>query len=113
MRVKRGTVRHAKHKKILKMAKGYKGRRRSVFKLAKQAVLKAGQHSYRDRKNRKRDLRGLWIIKINASIRKFDLSYSKFIKLLSDKKIVINRKLLADLAENEPKAFEAIVKSVK
>ncbi|OQB06434.1 MAG: 50S ribosomal protein L20 [bacterium ADurb.Bin212] len=113
MRVKRGTVRHAKHKKILKMAKGYKGRRRSVFKLAKQAVLKAGQHSYRDRKNRKRDLRGLWIIKINASIRKFDLSYSKFIKLLSDKKIIINRKLLADLAENEPKAFEAIVKSVK
>ena len=113
MRVKRGTVRHAKHKKILKMAKGFKGRRKSVFKLAKQAVLKAGQHAYRDRKNRKRDLRGLWIIKINASIRKFDLSYSKFIKLLSDKKIIINRKILADLAENEPKAFEAVVKCVK
>jgi large subunit ribosomal protein L20 len=113
MRVKRGTVRHAKHKKILKMAKGFKGRRKSVFKLAKQAVLKAGQHAYRDRKNRKRDLRGLWIIKINASIRKFDLSYSKFIKLLSDKKIIINRKILADLAENEPKAFEAVVKCIK
>lgn len=113
MRVKRGTVRHAKHKKIIKMAKGFKGRRRTVFKLAKQAVLKAGQHAYRDRKNRKRDLRGLWIIKINAAIRKFDLSYSKFIKILADKKVILNRKILADLAENEPKTFEAIVKSIK
>lgn len=113
MRVKRGTVRRAKHKKIIKKAKGYKGRKKSVFKLAKQAVTRAGQYAYRDRRNKKRDMRSLWIIKINASTRQFDLSYSTFIKKLADKKIEINRKILADLAENEPKAFEAIVKEVK
>lgn len=113
MRVKRGTVRHAKHKKILKMAKGYKGRRKSVFKLAKQAVLKAGQHAYRDRKNRKRDLRGLWIIKINAASRQFGLSYSVLFKKLSENKIMLNRKILADIAETEPKVFETIIKKVQ
>ncbi len=112
MRVKRGVVRRAKHKKILKMAKGYQGRKRTVFKLAKQAVLKAGQHAYRDRKNKKRDFRNLWIIKINAAVRSFDLSYSEFIKKLSDKNISINRKLLADIAENEPKTFAAIIKEI-
>lgn len=113
MRVKRGVVRHAKHKKIIKLAKGYSGRRKSVFKLAKQAVLKAGQHGYKDRRNKKREFRSLWIIKINAGLHNFDLSYSKFINLLSKKKVSLNRKILAELAENEPKTFEAIVNLVK
>jgi large subunit ribosomal protein L20 len=113
MRVKRGTVRKAKHKVILKKAKGYTGRRKSVFKLAKQALLKAGQFSYRDRKNKKRDFRALWIVKINAAARQFDMSYSVFMKKLADAKIDLNRKMLADLAENEPQAFEAIAKKLK
>lgn len=113
MRVKRGTARHAKHKKVIKLAKGYVGRRKSVFKLAKQAVIKAGQYAYRDRRVKKREVRSIWIIKINAALKGFDLSYSKFIHLLADKKIVLNRKILADLAENEPKTFEAVVKEVK
>ena len=113
MRVKRGVVRRAKHKKILKLAKGYQGRRKSVFKLAKQAVLKAGQYSYRDRKAKKRLMRSAWIVKLNAAVRKYDMSYSVFIKKLSDAKIDMDRKTLAYLAENEPKAFEAIVNKVK
>jgi len=113
MRVKRGTVRRAKHKKILKKAKGYQGRRKSVFKLAKQATLKAGQYSYRDRKNKKREFRALWIIRLNAALRTEGLTYSKFIKMLTDKKIEINRKILADLAMNHPEAFKAIVAKVK
>ena len=112
MRVKRGVARHAKHKKIIKSAKGYIGRRKSVFKLAKQAVLKAGQFAYRDRKVNKRVFRASWIVTINAAVHQFDLSYSVFIKKLADKGIIINRKILADLAQNEPKAFEAIVKRV-
>ena len=113
MRVKRGTVRRAKHKKFIKMAKGYQGRRRSVFKLAKQAVLKAGQYAYRDRKVNKRNFRNLWIIKINAAINKFDMSYSVFIKKLSENNIKLNRKMLADLAEHEPKIFKAIAQKAK
>lgn len=113
MRVKRGTVRRAKHKKIIKQAKGYKGRKKSVFKLAKQAVTRAGKYTYRDRRAKKRDMRSLWILKINAGIRAHGLSYSVFIKKLTDKKIELNRKILADLAENEPKAFEAVAKEVK
>ncbi len=113
MRVKRGTVRHSKHKKIIKMAKGYQGRRHSVFKLAKQAVLKAGQHAYRDRRVKKRDFRNLWILNINAAIRKYDMSYSVFMNKLSTKNIELNRKVLADIANNEPKVFEAIVKTIQ
>lgn len=113
MRVKRGTVRRAKHKVILKKAKGYTGRRKSVFKLAKQAVQKAGQYAYRDRRNKKRDFRALWIVKINAAARQFDMSYSVFIKKLADAKIDLNRKILADLAENEPETFKAIAEKVK
>jgi large subunit ribosomal protein L20 len=113
MRVKTGVVRRAKHKNILKKAKGYTGRRKSVFKLAKQAVLKAGQYAYRDRRNKKRDFRALWIVKINAAVREFGMSYSEFIKKLSDSNITINRKILADLAQNSPKTFEAIIKEVK
>ena len=113
MRVKRGTVRRAKHKKIIKLAKGYKGRKKSVFKLAKQAVQKAGQHAYKHRKTKKREFRALWIIKVNAAARALGISYSEFIKRLSDKKIVLNRKMLADLAEHHPKTFEAVIKKVK
>lgn len=113
MRVKTGTTRRAKHKKVIKLAKGYSGRRNSVYKLAKQAILKAGQYSYRDRRNKKRDFRGLWILKINGAIREFGISYSQFIKKLNDAKIQLNRKMLADFAENEPKVFEAIVNKVK
>jgi large subunit ribosomal protein L20 len=113
MRVKRGTIRHAKHKKIIKLAKGYKGRRKSVFKLAKQAVYKAGQYSYRDRRVKKREFRSIWIMKINAGLSQFGITYSKFINLLIKEKISLNRKILSDLAQNEPAAFEAIVKKVK
>lgn len=113
MRVKTGTTRRAKHKKILKAAKGYLGRRRSVFKLAKQAALKAGQYSYRDRRVKKRTFRALWIIKINAAVRAHGMSYSEFINKLNEKKIEINRKLLAEMAVKEPTALEEIIKKVK
>jgi len=113
MRVKRGTTRHAKHKKIIKLAKGYQGRRKSVFKLAKQAVIKAGQYAYRDRRVKKRTFRSLWIVRINAGLAKFDIKYSHFISALAKKNIEIDRKILADLAKNEPVAFEAIVNKVK
>lgn len=113
MRVKRGTVRRAKHKKIIKLAKGYRGRKKSVFKLAKQAVQKAGQHAYKHRRTRKREFRALWIIKVNAAARELGISYSQFIKKMSDKKIILNRKMLANLAEHHPKSFEAVIKKVK
>ena len=113
MRVKRGIARHAKHKKVIKLAKGYVGRRKSVFKLAKQAVIKAGQYAYRDRRVKKREARSIWIMKINAGLANFDISYSKFINLLTKNDIALNRKILADLVENEPSTFEAIVKKVK
>lgn len=113
MRVKTGIVRHANHKAIIKKAKGYKGRRKSVFKLAKQAVIKAGQYSYRDRRVKKRTFRALWILRINAAVRSHDMSYSEFINKLVKNKIEINRKLLANLAVNNPEAFDAIVEKVK
>ena len=113
MRVKRGVVRHAKHKKIIKSAKGYTGRRKSVFKLAKQAILKAGQFAYRDRKNKKRVFRSAWIVKINAALVEYGISYSVFIKKLSDAKITIDRKIMSDLIDKDPKSFKAIVDKVK
>lgn len=113
MRVKRGTVRHAKHKKIIKKAKGFQGRRKSVFKLAKQAVIKAGQYAYRDRRVKKREFRALWIIRINAFLSEKGMSYSQFIHKLSEKNIILNRKMLADFAKNEPKVMEKIVAEVK
>jgi large subunit ribosomal protein L20 len=113
MRVRRGTARRAKHNKILAQTKGYSGRRRSVFKLAKQAVIKAGQYAYRDRKVNKRNFRALWIVKINAAARQFDMSYSVFMKKLALAKIELNRKMLADLAQNHPQAFETIAKKIK
>lgn len=113
MRVKTGVVRRANHKTILKKAKGYLGRRRSVFKLAKQAVIKAGQYAYRDRKVNKRVFRALWITRLNAAVRPFGYSYSEFINRLTKANITINRKLLAEIALKEPKAFEEIVNKVK
>lgn len=113
MRVKRGVVRKAKHNKILRKAKGYTGRRKSVFKLAKQAVLKAGQYAYRDRRNKKRAFRASWIVTINAAVRPFGLSYSEFIKKINIANINLNRKILADLVKNDPEAFKAIVEKIK
>lgn len=97
-RVKRGVVAHARHKKILKKAKGYYGARSRVYRSACQAVLRAGQYSYRDRRQKKRKFRQLWIIRINAAVRKYCLSYSKFIYGLKKSKIKIDRKILSDMA---------------
>ena len=110
-RTKGGTVTHARHKKVLKAAKGYYGRRKSTFKVAKQAVDKANQYATRDRHNRKRQFRALWIQRINAAVRSHDaaLTYSRFINGLSLAGIEVDRKVLADLAVREPEAFGAIV----
>lgn len=113
MRVKTGIVRHANHKKIIKSAKGYVGRRQTVFKLAKQAVIKAGQYAYRDRRNKKRTFRALWILRLNAAVRAEGMVYSDFIAKLSDKKIALNRKMLSDLAGSDPAVFKTIVDKVK
>ena len=114
-RVKGGTVTHARHKKIVKAAKGYYGRRKNTFKVATQAVDKANQYATRDRKNRKRNFRALWIQRINAAVRAHDeaLTYSRFINGLSLAGVEVDRKVLADLAVNEPEAFTAIVDKAK
>ena len=114
-RVKGGTVTHARHKKIIKAAKGYYGRRSTNFKTATQAVDKANQYATRDRKNRKRNFRALWIQRINAAVRAHDesLTYSRFINGLSLAGVEVDRKVLADLAVHEPSAFAAIVDQAK
>ncbi|HWM83410.1 MAG TPA: 50S ribosomal protein L20 [Pseudolabrys sp.] len=112
-RVKRGTVGHAKHKKVLKAAKGYYGRRKNTIRIAKQAVEKANQYAFRDRKRRKRTFRALWIQRLNAAVRPFGLTYSRFINGLDKSGIVIDRKVLSDLAIREPAAFQAIVEKAK
>ena len=112
-RVKRGIMVKKKHKKIKKQIKGYLKSRRASIKKAKEAIYKAGQHAYRDRKRKKRLMRGLWIIRINAALKPYGLSYSNFISLLKKNKIEINRKILAQLANEEPKAFEKIIEKVK
>jgi len=112
-RVKRGITAHAKHKKILRAAKGYFGRRKNTIRAAKQAVEKAMQYSYRDRKNRKREFRALWIQRINAAVREHGLTYSRFISGLAQAGIEIDRKVLADLAVHEPEAFKALVDQVR
>ena len=111
-RVKRGVVAHARHKKILKLAKGYKGARSKVYRVAKQAVIKAGQYAYIGRKQRKRQFRSLWITKINAAARQNNMSYSQFMNHLKKADININRKMLADLAMNNAESFSAIVNSI-
>ncbi len=112
-RVKRGVTGHAKHKKVYKAAKGYYGRRKNTIRVAKQAVEKAGQYAFRDRKRRKRTFRALWIQRINAAVRPFGLNYSKFIDGLAKSGLQIDRKVLSDLAIREPAAFEAIVQKAK
>ena len=113
MRVKRGNVCRNRHKKILKLAKGFKGARSRIFKVANCAVMKALKYSYRDRRNLKRNMRRLWIIRINAAVRQYGLSYSKFMNALKKSEIEINRKMLAELAVNEKEAFEVIVETAK
>ncbi|RTE64262.1 50S ribosomal protein L20 [Amphritea opalescens] len=112
-RVKRGVIAHRRHKKILKKAKGYYGARSRVFRVAKQAVIKAGQYAYRDRRQRKRQFRALWIARINAAARINGLSYSRFIAGLKKASIEIDRKVLADLAVHEAHVFAAIVEKAK
>lgn len=103
----------AKRRKVMKLAKGYFGRRKNVWTVAKNAVEKGLSYAYAHRRTKKREFRRLWIARINAAVRPYDLSYSKFIHLLAQKEIKLNRKVLADLAMNDPKAFEAIVNTVK
>ena len=112
-RVKRGVTAHAKHKKVLKAAKGYYGRRKNTIRVAKQAVEKANQYAFRDRKNKKRTFRALWIQRLNAAVRPFGLPYSRFIDGLARAGITIDRKVLSDLAIHEPAAFQAIVEKAK
>ncbi len=108
-RVKRGVTAHAKHKKVLKAAKGYYGRRKNTIRVAKQAVEKAMQYAYRDRKRRKRNFRALWIQRINAAVREHGLTYGRFINGLSNLGVTVDRKVLSDIAINDPVGFKALV----
>ena len=112
-RVKRGVTAHARHKKILALAKGFRGRRGNVFRIAKQAVMKGGQYAYRDRRAKKRVFRQLWIARINAAARANGLTYSQFINGLNKAQIGLDRKVLADIAVHDEVAFAAIVNQVK
>jgi len=112
-RVKRGVTSHAKHKKVLKLAKGFHGRRKNTIRAAKAAVDHSMQYAYRDRKRRKRTFRALWIQRLNAAVRPFGLTYSRFIDGLARAQVTVDRKVLSDLAISEPAAFEAIVGKVK
>jgi large subunit ribosomal protein L20 len=112
-RVKRGVTAHAKHKKVYKAAKGFYGRRKNTIRIAKQAVEKANQYAFRDRKRRKRSFRALWIQRINAAVRPFGLNYSKFIDGLAKAGIEVDRKVLSDIAIREPAAFAAFVEKAK
>ena len=112
-RVKRGVVAHAKHKKVIDKAKGYRGRRKNIFRVAKQAVTKAGQYAYRDRRQRERQFRALWIVRINAAARECGLSYSRFMNGLAKASIEVDRKVLADLAVFDKPAFAALAEEAK
>lgn len=112
-RVKRGVVAKQKHKKILKRAKGYYGARSRVFRVAKQAVIKAAQYAYRDRRTKKRDMRSLWIVRISAACKQQGISYSHFIHGLKVLQIELNRKMLAELAVHDATAFQQLVEKVK
>jgi len=112
-RVKRGVTARARHKKVLDAAKGYRGRRSRVYRVARQAVMRAGQYAYRDRRNKKRVFRALWITRINAATREHGLTYSKFINGLKKAEIALDRKVLADMAVTDKPAFAAIVNQVK
>lgn len=112
-RVKRGVVAKARHKKVLKKAKGYYGARSKLYKTAKQAVIKAGQYAYRDRRQRKRQFRALWITRINAAARMHGMSYSQLINGLNKAEIDVDRKVLADIAVHDPDGFGAIVEQAR
>lgn len=112
-RVKRGVIARARHKKVLKEAKGYYGARSRVYRVAKQAVIKAGQYAYRDRRQRRRQFRELWIVRINAAARLFEMSYSQFMNGLHKAGIEVDRKVLADLAVHDQTAFAALVEKAK
>ncbi len=112
-RVKRGVTSHAKHKKVLDAAKGFRGRRKNTIRTAKAAVDKSMQYAYRDRKNRKRTFRALWIQRVNAAVRELGLTYSRFINGLALAGITVDRKVLSELAIHEPEAFKAIVEQAK
>ena len=113
MRIKTGTTRKARHNKVLQRTKGMRMTKGRLYKASKEADLHAGQYAFHGRKLRKRDLRKLWIKRINAALSSFDIKYSKFIKLASDKKITLNRKVLSQIALNDPSTFEKIVNTVK
>ena len=112
-RTKRGVTARARHKKVLDLAKGYRGRRKNVYRIAKEAVMKAGQYAYRDRRNRKRDIRALWITRINAAVRELGMSYSAFMAGMKKARIEIDRKVLADLAVLDKPAFAKIAGQIK
>lgn len=113
MRIKTGTVRRQAHKKLLKRAKGYWMTRSKRYKVASEAVLHAGQYAYIGRRRRRRDIRKLWIVRINAALRSFDISYSAFIKKLKDNKVELNRKMLSEIAIKDPGTFKSIFESLK
>ena len=112
-RVKRGVIARARHKKVLKAAKGYRGRRKNVYRVAKQAVMKAGQYAYRDRRQKKRQFRTLWIARINAGARECGLTYSRFMNGLKRAAVEVDRKVLADLAVFDKAAFAQFVEMAK
>lgn len=112
-RVKRGVTARARHKKVIKQAKGYRGRRKNVYRVAKQAVQRAGQYAYRDRRQRKRQFRALWIVRINAAAREVDLSYSRFMDGLNKASIELDRKILADIAVHDTEAFSILADKAK
>jgi large subunit ribosomal protein L20 len=112
-RVKRGVTARARHKKVLALAKGFRGRRKNVYRIAKEAVMKAGQYAYRDRRNKKREFRTLWIARINAAARELGITYSAFMNGLKKASIEIDRKVLADIAVHDAAAFGKIVDQVK
>lgn len=113
MRVKTGTVRRAKHKKVLKQAKGFWMTRHKRYKVAHEAVMHAGQYAYNGRRIRKRDMRQLWIVRISASLEPYKVKYSQFVNLLKGKKVELNRKVLSEIAINDPDTFKVIVDTVK
>lgn len=112
MRIKRGSAGVKRHKKILKLAKGFVGARSRIFKVANIAVMKALKYAYRDRRATKRNMRRLWIVRINAAVRQRGMSYSKFVNACKKSNIIINRKMLADLAVRDPEAFDVIYETV-
>jgi len=112
-RVKRGVTAHARHKKVLAKAKGFRGRRGNVYRIAKQAVMRAAQYAYRDRRQKKRDFRALWIVRINAAAREFGLTYSTLINGLKKASVEVDRKVLADIAVFDKQAFERIASQAK